>query len=534
MGEQLNRMRFQVSQVLNRLSGQQKVMLAVIAMFVLAAAIIIWTLASSVSYEPLFSELSQKDAGEIIDKLKERNVEYKLSGGGTTILVPAARVYELRIALAQDGLPGDGPIGYEIFDKQELGVTEFQQKIAYKRALEGELSRTIKSIDVVDRAAVFIVIPRERLFEKDRQVPTASVQLRLKNRSMPSQMAIEAIANLVANSVEGLVPENVTITDTRGRILSRNRDATSALALSSNQLEFTRKVEDDLESKALAVIEKRVGMGNASVQVTAELNWSQVEKTIQDVDPDRTVTVSEETNEESTPGEGGATGKSSNTVTNYENTRTVQRIVEGVGNIKHLSVAVLVNNNQVITTAADGRQSVQSVPRDAREIKQLEELAKSAVGFRPERNDQFSIVNMEFEPDEPAELTAPPDTPWGDYTDLLEKLFIILVIVAGVMILRSLINQARQREEEIESEVKLLQEASRKARELAAAESAGALGEGGESSGQKRIKSGDFFKSQKHENELTEQIKVYAKQNPEVASKLVKVWLMEEEEEEEE
>ncbi len=544
MNDFFARFRFQLNQFLSGLTPQQKVLLTLVGVGILSILIIFFVWTSSTPYEPLFTDLSPKDAAEIVEKLKGMNIKYKLQDGGRSIMVPTNRVYELRLEFAKDGLPETGSVGYEIFDKQELGVTEFRQQIAYKRALEGELARTIRSIDVVDRASVFIVIPRERLFTQDQKAPTASVQLKLKRSSPPPPMTIEAIANLVASSVEGLEPENVTITDTRGRILSQNRNPASTLALSSTQLEFAQKIEKDLAEKAQKVLEMRVGPGNAIVQVTAELNWAQVEKTIREVDPDKSAPVSEETLEESNPLENSAaSSKSSNTITNYENSSTIQKIVEEVGNIEHLSVAVLVNNRKEVYTDKDGEEKVRYVPRDPEEIRQLETLVKTAVGFREDRNDQFSIVNMEFSPDNWEDDVVKPDTPLGDYPDVLQKLLIVLVIIGAIFLMRSILTQVRTKSEELQAQIKSLEQTRMPAKtysELGEEEEIPALEEPENEAGAEpeeeqesatMIKPTQFFRP-RISNQINDKVNEYVRENPEVASKLLRVWLLEEEEEE--
>ena len=539
MGESLNRIRFFTIQILSRLSATQKVLVAGVVVIALAMAIMALVFTSSPPYEPLFSELSPKDAGEILDKLREKNIEYRLGNGGKTVLVPSSHVYELRVEFAREGLPETGTIGYELFDKQALGVTEFQQQVTYKRALEGELSRTIRSIDGVEKAAVMIVMPKERLFEKDQKPTTASVQLTLQRKSMPRPMTIAAIAHLVANSVEGLEPENVTITDTRGRILSENRDPNGMLSMSSDQLAFRRKVEHDLEQKALAVLEKRVGPGNATVQVNAVLNWAQVEKTIQEVDPEKTVTISEETNEQSAPGSGENAGSSnsSNTITNYETSKTVQRIVEGVGNISRLSVAVMVNHKAESQTDDEGNVQVELVARDAGEMQQLEQLAKMAVGFNEDRKDQFSLVNMEFK----APAVGPePDgfMSWDNLDDILYKALIAVVLLVAIFTVRSILKSAKDRSEVIQSEMKKMieegEEKKKKTNMLASAQAAAAAlneGEDEEDEEDELVMQNEFFKLTKSARNLKqEQLQNYIQQNPEVATKLIKVWLMDEEE----
>ena len=513
MGESLNRIRIFITQFLSRLNTTQKVLVSGVIVIALAMAIMALVFTSAPPYEPLFSELSPKDAGEILDKLREKGIDYRLENGGKTVLIPSNRVYELRVEFAREGLPETGTVGYELFDKQELGVTEFQQQVTYKRALEGELSRTIRSIEGVEKATVMIVLPKERLFEKDQKPATASVQLALRRKAMPRPMTIEAIGHLVANSVEGLEPENVTITDTRGRILSEKRDPNGMLSMSSDQLAFRRKVEHDLEQKALAVLEKRVGPGNATVQVNATLNWSQVEKTIQDVDPEKTVTISEETNEQSGPGGGDNAGSSnsSNTITNYETSKTIQKIVV----------------------------QVDLLPRDASEMQQLEQLAKMAVGFNEQRNDQFSLVNMEFE----SPVVEPePDgfISWDNLDDILYKALIAVVLFTALFMVRSILKSAKDKSESIQLEMKkILEEEKNQKKKQALASARGgaaALSEGEDAKEDEEeedevVMSDEFFKLTKSSRNLRqEQIRGYIKQNPDVATKLIKVWLVDEEE----
>ncbi len=539
MGESLNRIRFFITQILSRLTTTQKVVGVGVVVIALAMAIIALVFTGSPPYEPLFSELSPKDASEILDKLREKNIDFRLGDAGKTVLVPSSRVYELRIEFAREGLPETGTVGYELFDKQELGVTEFQQQVTYKRALEGELSRTIRSIEGVEKATVMIVMPKERLFEKDQKPTTASVQLALRRKVMPRPMTIDAISHLVANSVEGLEPENVTITDTRGRILSENRDPNGMLAMSSDQLAFRRKVERDLEQKALAVLEKRVGPGNATVRVNAVLNWSQVEKTIQEVDPEKTVTISEETNEQSVPGgDNAGSSNSSNTITNYETSKSVQKIVEGVGNIRQLSVAVMVNHKTESQTDDNGNVQTSFVPRDAGEMQQLEQLAKMAVGFNADRNDQFSLVNMEFETP-PVEPEPDGFMNWDNLDDILYKALIAVVLFAALFTVRSILKSAKDKSEVIQLEMKKMieeeEEKQKKMKALSNAQAAAAaLNEGEEEEEEEEedelVMQNEFFKLTKSARNIKqEQLQNYIQQNPEIATKLIKVWLMEEE-----
>ncbi len=253
----------------------------------------------------------------------------------------------------------------------------------------------------MEKARVHIVIPEESLFKEDQKPVTASVILKLRGRGRLSAENVSAIVHLLASSVEGLEPEHVTVVDTRGRILSGQENTDNLIAMSTTQLEYKEKVEKYLSQKAQSMLDQVLGPGNAVVRVSADLNFKQVEKTVEQYDPDNTVVRSEEIQEQSTPvsGDNNTTGekaRTTNTVTNYEINKTIQHIVEDVGNITHLSVAVLVNNKKEKITTKDGTQQVKTVPRSPREIKTMEEIVKRAVGFRADRQDDISITNIDF------------------------------------------------------------------------------------------------------------------------------------------
>lgn len=363
----------------------------------------------------LFSDLDPKDAAAIVEKLKEQNIPYELSDGGTAIRVPQSQVYELRLALAREGLPAGSTVGYEIFDRTNLGMSDFVQKLNHKRALEGELQKTIASFDEVQKVRVMIVLPEKALFEKDQKKPTASVLLHLKNGRSLSKLNIEGIQNLVASSVEGLSPADVTVVDQHGQILSQApRDNSTLAGLTATQYEQQQKVESYLTSRVQSLLDGVLGPGNSAVRVSVELDFTQREQTRENFDPDGQVVRSEERIAEARRSQDSldypAVNSESNATkvrTNYEISRTVERIVGGVGTIKRISASVLVNGITKIVEQ-DGKKVAQYTPRSSEELQKLTQIVRNAIGYDPERNDQVSVVNLPFDT---TLLEEPEETP---------------------------------------------------------------------------------------------------------------------------
>lgn len=542
-----NQVRDQFSSFFTRLSLKQKLTLFITLASALGLILLVLVWTAKPNYEVLFANLSPKDAGKILEKLKEKKIEYQLETGGTTIMVPTDKVYELRLVFAQEGLPESSSVGYEIFDKTNLGMTDFIQQVNYRRALEGELSRTIEQIDMVERARVHIVLPKESLFKEDQKQTSASVILKLKGNNIPSKMAVQGVSHLIASSVEGLVPENITIVDTRGRILSDSENPDDMLTLSATQLDFSKKVEGYLSQKAQSMLDQVVGPGNSVVRVTADLNFTQVEKNIEQYDPDNTAIRSEELQEESTPLTGtdsNSSGgrlpakKSNSTVTNYEVNRTVQKVVEGVGGINRLSVAVMVNNKKQVSKQKDGSEQVNYVPRSEEEMQTLTDLVQTAVGYQRQRSDQVSVVNIDFSTPSMEEEFLDTEKPrfWDNWYNLIEKVFLFLAIIASMLIMRSLFSSVKKRNEEIENEMKMLQK-NRKYAEFPL--KGGALkrpGSGAQNMSDDELDNEviwaeDFFKNFNSSNPLNDKLRSYIQENPEEAARLIKVWMIEDEEE---
>ncbi|HID95616.1 MAG TPA: flagellar M-ring protein FliF, partial [Candidatus Latescibacteria bacterium] len=277
-----------------------------------------------------------------------------------------------------------GAIGYEIFDKTNLGLTDFLQRVNYRRALEGELTKTIQQMEGVQAVRVHIVIPEQRLFKESQREPTASVVLKLRKTSSLSPRQIRGITHLVASSVEGLKPSGITIVDYNGNLLSSGTGGDQISALSQDQFQLQSSVEAYLERKAQSLLDGVIGPGRSIVRVRATLDFERVEKTIEQYDPDRTAIRSEQKTEENSTN----SGRKENTVINYEVNKTLQHIVSSVGNIKKLSIALIIDTNSTDSNGA-------VVTRSQEEIAELSDIVKRAVGFVSER-DQFEVASMAF------------------------------------------------------------------------------------------------------------------------------------------
>jgi flagellar M-ring protein FliF len=357
----------------------------------------------------LYAGLEARDAAAVTAKLDAMNVKYDAKGDGGTILVPADQVTKLRMALAQENLPAAG-VGYEIFDKSDaFGTTAFVQNINRLRALEGELARSIQTIDGIDSARVHLVIPERQVFSHDDQSPSASVVL--KTRNVLGHEQVTAIQHLVAAAVASLGPDRVAIVDDHGNLLAGGDDKSGADATSADQEQSTTDYEDRLRKRIESIVASVVGTGHVRVQVAADMNYNHVSTTSESYDPDSKVIRSTQTVEQNSAdnnGSGGAAavsvasalpggaaqggGDSSKSVsdhteetTNYEISKTVKTSTQDGGDVKRLSVAVVV----------DGSGDT-AKPRSAAEMAQITSLVKSAMGFDTARGDQVQVTNMAF------------------------------------------------------------------------------------------------------------------------------------------
>ena len=430
-----------VLNIFNKLTMQQKFMLGgiVVITFVLLGVTLFFL--NEPSYSTLYTGLAQEDASKVVEHLTSQKIPYKLEDNGQTIKVQKEKVYETRLSLASKGIPSTGIIGYEIFDKTTMGMSEFMQKLNYKRAIEGELARTIIQQEGVEGVRVHIVMPQKAVFKEEEKPPTASVVLKLKNNYTLTKNNIAAITNLVSSSVEGLTPGHISILDTKGRLLSRENEEGSLAVTSAKQYEVKQSIENYLAQKAQTILDNVLGYGNAMIQITADVDFAQVEKTMETYDPDGQVAVSEQIIKGENNGRIAADSNaqvSQNSTVNYEISKTIQKVVEGSGNIKRLSVSTVIN--YAAKEVKNGEKvEVTYEPRSQDQMKKLEEIVKNAVGLDTKRNDQFSIVNLSFETKAMEGMKEGEGASFFDDINKFSNLILILVAIgASMFILKNL------------------------------------------------------------------------------------------------
>ena len=437
----------QVKTFYKRLSLAQKLIIGGVVAGLILGIVLLLSSSKPVEMGVLYSNLEPSDAAKIVESLKAKGVQYKLEDNGNTILVEKSQLYDTRIQLAGEGLPSESVVGYELFDKTNLGMSEFVQKLNYRRALEGELARTIGTMDEIKKVRVHLVIPEKTLFKKDEKPPSASVIIHLKSGRSLSKISIEGIQNLVASSVEGLATDKVTVVDGRGKILSEPPlDNSTVTGLTQTQHDIQRQVEQHYAEKVQSLLDGVLGTENSKVRVNAEIDFTQVEKTITDFDPERQVIrseqniqeVSESTDSLSYPTVSQAKN-ASNVIQNYEISKTVSHIVEGTGNIKRLTVSAIING---VTKIVDenGVKKIEYTPRKQEEIDQLTLAIKNAVGYDPTRNDQISVLNVPFDTSLlEQEIQEQQPVVWYKDKEIIKLIALIAAILITIMLMFALI-----------------------------------------------------------------------------------------------
>jgi len=421
-------------------------------------------------YSLLFANLPSRDASSVVEWLKDRKIPYRLEDGGKDILIPADKVYEARIELAGSGL-AEGGVGFEIFDKQSFGMTDFAQKVNYRRALQGELMRTITSLGPVEGARIHLALPEKRLFREQQQQATASVIVKLISGRKLKENQLQGIVHLVAGSVEGLESENVTVVDSSGKVLSKSRADEISGPMTPGMLEYQLTMERRLEGRAQSMLDRALGAGNSLVRVNAEVDFDQYERVEEAIDPNAVV-ISEHVSSEKGGTEtiGGVPGVVSNLqdgnnnagsrsrsttpssrteeVTNYETSKVVSKTVQSVGNIRALSVSVLVADK--LTPGAEGAEPTPA-PRSSTELKEIEKMVRTALGINETRGDLISVVSMPFESSFEAEPMPPPsliDKVYPFMPLIKYGLLSVAALMAYLLFLRPLLRALRGAQEE--------------------------------------------------------------------------------------
>ncbi len=418
----------QVKEIWNRLpmTGRVATVGAAVATLALIGAIVYY--GSQPDYGVLFSDLKPEDAQKIVEKLKAANVPYQLASGGTTVQVPHERVTELRLQMASEGAISGGHVGFDLFDRTNFGATDFAQQVNYRRAIEGELAKTLEGMDEVESARVHITPKKESVFSEKEESAKASVMLRVRQGKELSDERTDAIVSLIASSVEGLEQSNVSVMDTRGRLLSSGRSKSGG-ALDASifhaQLEAKQKYEAETAGRIIALLEPVVGENRVKADVAADVDFSQVEQTEEKFDPQSQVVRSQQTTQELRNQPAGARGnvvgarandptatptpappvqaapsadQRSNQTTNYEISKTTRRTIGGGGRLNRMTVSVVVDYKNV-----NGVEAV----RSAEEVKQIQDLVAAAVGTDQNRGDSVVVQTMAFnKPPEEAAAAA--------------------------------------------------------------------------------------------------------------------------------
>ena len=539
----------------NALPAVRKMTLAAVVAASIALIVGLYLWGSATEYKVLFSNLSERDAGTVTATLQTMNVPYQTEANGT-LLVPASQVYDLRFKLAAQGIPKGGAVGFELMDSPKLGMTQFQEQLAFQRGLEGELARTIQSLAPVESARVHLAIPKPSVFIRDKQSPSASVLVNLHPGRALDPGQVQSIVHLVSSSVPELSPNSVTVVDQAGNLLTAKHDGQSLRGLNASQLEYTKAMEAYFVQRIEAIVAPIVGTGNVKAEVRADLDFSEDEATSESYRPNPTPDAqsirSQQTVEDinnagtqaqgvpgaltnqppgpatapvtappganagpnavAAAGQGGNSSRKENTV-NFELDKTIRHVKASQGRIKRLSAAVVVNHR----TARDNEgKAGKPTPLSAQEMTQINSLVREAMGFNQPRGDTVNVVNAAF-----TEARVEADVPlWKDPNnvalakELLKNLIIFglaFYLVFGVLrpMLRDLVKPPEAAEEG-----------------ALAGEGAvgGVSGEGGVVYGPdgKPIELADTYA------EILAKVREFAKAEPKVTSDIIKEWMAKE------
>lgn len=423
-----------------RLRENPKIPLIVAGAAAIAIIVALALWAKQPDYKVLYSNLADQDGGAIVTQLTQMNIPYRFSDNGSAIEVPADKVYDLRLRLAQQGLPKGGAVGFELLDQEKFGISQFSEQVNYQRALEGELARTIETLGPVKSARVHLAMPKPSLFVREQKAPSASVTLSLQPGRALDEGQISAVVHMVSSAVAGLPPGNVTLVDQGGHLLTQSN--TAGRDLNDAQLKYAADVENRYQRRIESILGPIVGSGNVHAQVTAQIDFSNKEQTEEQYrpnsDPSQTAVRSRQLNQSeqvngrapggvpgalsnqpappnnapitapaqqnqangqqaanggqaqttSTSGQSGSSNTQRDETTNYEVDRTIRHTKLNTGDIERLSVAVVVNYRQL----KDGKP----LPMTNDQIKQIEDLTREAMGYSQKRGDTLNVVNSPF------------------------------------------------------------------------------------------------------------------------------------------
>jgi len=456
----------------NALPASRKMGLAVVLAASIAVVVGLFLWSTAPDYRVLFSNLSEKDAGSVTAALQQLNAPHKTDAGGT-ILVPSDQVYDLRFKLAAQGLPKGGGVGFEMMDSPKLGMTQFQEQLAFQRGLEGELARTIMSLSPVESARVHLAIPKPSVFIRDKQTPSASVLVNMHPGRALDSGQVQSIVHLVSSSVPELSPNSVTVVDQSGNLFTAKSDGQALRGLDSNQLEYIREIESYYAGRIESIVAPIVGNGNVKAEVRADLDFTEAQSTSETYKPNPTPDTQAIRSQQSVEDRSGAAGAAqgipgalsnqppgpaaapfnappganagpnvadnagqgaagggssrSESTVNFEVDKTIRHTKEAMGRIKRLSVAVVVNYKAAVPD--EQGNPGKPTPLNANELTQINNLVKESMGYSEQRGDTVNVVNAAF-----SETKTEIDIPlWKDPDNLsMAKSLLKNLIVFGL------------------------------------------------------------------------------------------------------
>lgn len=538
MNEKLERVRNQGLTVWQSLDTGKKIGVAVVSITVLAGLLYLAASTGRQDFVPLYTGLTSADAYEVVEHLKSAGVPYKLDDDGKTILVPAANKHEVRLELASQGLPQGGGSGFELFDTQGFGVTEFTQKVNYRRALEGELARTFAAFEQVEYAKVMLAMPEPQLYSDKEQPVTASISLKLRPGKSLSQSQIRGIVHLASAAVEGLTPAHVTVVDTGGNVLWVEDDSEASVKgrLSVSQLEIKEYYETTLQRSIESMLEKVVGPGNVAIRVNALMNFDQEESDSEILEPlagGLGVLISEQVfaEEISQPGAQaqGVPGTASNVDTgvpvyqgvegtsqssavrneairNYDYSRTITHVKKGYGRIERLTVSALIHPAGLTEDDIDNVRAIIAAAAGIDEARG-DEIVVHTMAFKPRFSDE-ELNAMALEAEKEAEREA-----LRQYIRLAAPIFLGLVaVIFGLVVLRMM----RRRIQVYSPE------------QVTAQLQAAAVSEQPEAEEAPELVPEERSPEELRREQIRQQLERMARENPEEVAKLVRGWLVEE------
>lgn len=450
---------------------QVGVMVGLAASIALGFGVVLWS--QEPSFRPLYTDISHLEAGQVADLLQREKIAFKIDTNSGMLLVENGRIHDARLMLAQEGFPTGQAMGYELLDKEQgFGTSQFMEQARYLRSLEGEMARTISSMNKVRRARVHLAIPKRTVFVNDRRKPSASVMVELFPGQSLEQMQVASIVHLVASSIPEMNEQDVTVVDQRGNLLSE-KDKDSDIALAARQFEYTHTLEEAYIRRIEGLLQPLVGAEGFRVQLSADVDFSVTQQTAESFNPDLPAVRSEQTLNEfmgpdgmvagipgalsnQPPGAGNApetTGANGENVPenanvrrqatrNYELDRTISHTRHQVGNIRRLSVAVVVDDKWAFETNAEGERTRVKKPLSDAELERITVLVQDAIGFSAARGDSVTVINEPFQ--ELVEEVVGPDPEWWkeDWVmELTRNLGGIMVALFVLLVLRSMLKK---------------------------------------------------------------------------------------------